>query len=353
MDRPGPIDLRSDTVTKPSEAMRRAMYEAEVGDDWYGDDPTVNRLQERCAEVTGKDAAIFVPTGTMANQIALHQHVRSGHLMLCAENSHVGSTEVHSSAALSGIAPMALRAPRGQITPEQVEEALAPDPLDAVGFDLLSLENTHNQAGGTVWPIEDLRAVAKAGRDGGLAVHLDGARVFNASAASGVPVHEYAAEVDTLMFCLSKGLGAPVGSVLCGPAPFIREARRTKILFGGAWRQAGVLAAAGLVALEEGPKRLHEDHENARRLADGIGEATPGSVDPQTVETNMVFIDVRQFGLAPWEVVRRLRAEGVLSNAEAGKVRLVTHLGVTREDVEETIAVWRRLAASLRDTPSA
>lgn len=353
MDRPRPIDLRSDTVTKPTEAMRRAMYEAEVGDDWYSDDPTVNRLQERCAEVTGKDAAVFVPTGTMANQIALHQHVRSGHFVLCAEHSHVGSTEVHSSAALSGIAPMALPAPRGVITVEQVHEALAPDPLDAIGFDLLSLENTHNAGGGSVWPIDDLRAVAKAGRDGGLAVHLDGARIFNASVASGVPVHEYAAEVDTLMFCLSKGLGAPVGSVLCGPAPFIREARKTKILFGGAWRQAGILAAAGMVALDEGPKRLHEDHENARRLAEGIAEASPGTVDPDEVETNMVFIDVRGFGLAPWEVVGRFKAEGVLSNAEAGKVRLVTHRDVTREDVEETIAVWRRLSASMPAAASA
>jgi threonine aldolase len=327
--------------------MRRAMYEAEVGDDWYGDDPTVNRLQERCAEVTGKDAAIFVPTGTMANQIALHQHVRSGHFLLCAEHSHVASTEVHSSAALSGIAPMALPAPRGQITVEQVDEALEPDPLDAIGFDLLSLENTHNAGGGTVWPIEDLRAVAKAGRDAGLAVHLDGARIFNASAASGVPVQDYAAEVDTLMFCLSKGLGAPVGSVLCGPGPFIREARKTKILFGGAWRQAGILAAAGLIALEEGPARLPEDHENARRLAEGIAGASPGTVDPSAVETNMVFVDVRGFGLSPWEVVRRLRAEGVLSNAEAGKLRLVTHRDVAREDIDLAVDAWRRLVASI------
>jgi threonine aldolase len=340
-----PIDLRSDTVTTPTEAMRRAMSEAEVGDDWYGDDPTVNRLQERCAEATGKDAAIYVPTGTMANQIALHQHVRSGHFLICAEHSHVASVELHSSAVLSGIASLPLPAPRGRITPEQVTDAVAPDPLDAIAFDLLSLENTHNAGGGSVWPIEDLRAVAKAGRDAGLAVHLDGARIFNASVASGVPVQEYADEVDTVMFCLSKGLGAPIGSVLCGSAPFIREARKTRILFGGAWRQAGIVAAAGLIALEEGPKRLHEDHENARRLAEGIAESTPGTVDPDEVETNMVFVDVSSFDLSHWEAVARLRAEGVLSNAEAGRVRLVTHRDVTRGDIEETIAVWRRLAA--------
>ncbi len=339
-----PIDLRSDTVTRPTEEMRRAMAEAEVGDDWYGDDPTVNRLQERCAEVTGKDAAIYVPTGTMANQIALHQHVRSGHFLLCAEDSHVGSVELHSSAVLSGIAVWPLPAPRGQFTPDQVHEALTPDPLDAYAFDLLSLENTHNAGGGSVWPIEDLRAAAKAGRDAGLAVHLDGARIFNASIAAGVSVQEYADEVDTVMFCLSKGLGAPIGSVLCGPAAFIHEARRTKILFGGAWRQAGVLAAAGLIALDEGPKRLHEDHENAKALAVGIADVSPGAVDPAAVETNMVFVDVGGFGLRPWEVVARLKELGILSNAEVGKVRLVTHRDVTRADIDETIAVWRRLA---------
>ena len=331
--------------------MRRAMAAAEVGDDWYGDDPTVNRLQERAAEVTGKDAAIFVPTGTMANQIALHQHVRSGHFLICAEHSHVASVELHSSAVLSGIAPLQLPAPRGILTPEQVEEAMAPDPLDAIAFDLLSLENTHNAGGGTVWPIDDLRAVAKAGRDAGLAVHLDGARIFNASVAAGVPVQEFADEVDSVMFCLSKGLGAPVGSVLCGPAAFIREARKSRILFGGAWRQAGVLAAAGLIALEEGPDRLHEDHENARRLAEGIADATPGTVDPDGVESNMVFVDVSPLGSRPWDVVARLRERGVLSNAEAGKLRLVTHLDVTREDIEETVTVWRALAAELGTAP--
>jgi threonine aldolase len=339
-----PIDLRSDTVTRPSEAMRRAMYEAEVGDDWYGDDPTVNELQERAAEAVGMEASIYVPTGTMANQIALHQHVRSGHFLLCAEHSHVASVELHSSAVLSGIAPITLPAPHGLITSEQVSDAVDPDPLDATGIDLLSLENTHNAGGGTVWPVEDLRAVAKVGHEAGLAVHLDGARVFNASAAAGVPVPDYAAEVDTLMFCLSKGLGAPVGSVLCGPSGFIHEARKSKILFGGAWRQAGILAAAGLIALREGPGRLHEDHENARRLAEGIAEVTPAAVDPTAVSTNMVFVDVAAYGRRPWDVVSRLRDEGVLSNAEAGRVRLVTHLDVTADDVEETLSAWRRLA---------
>jgi threonine aldolase len=323
--------------------MRRAMYEAEVDDDWYGDDPTVNRLQDRAAEITGKEAAIYVATGTMANQIALHQHVRSGHFVVCAEGSHVQWVEGHSSAVLSGIAFAALPAMRGVITAAQVTHAVAEDPLDAISFDLLSLENTHNAGGGSVWPLEDLRATAAAGRDAGLAVHLDGARIFNASVASEVPVHDYAGAADTVMFCLSKGLGAPIGSVLCGPADFIREARRTRILFGGAWRQAGIMAAAGLIALDEGPKRLHEDHANARRLAEGIAELAPDAVDPVVVETNMVFVDVTRYGFQPWDFASRLRSAGVLANGDGDCIRLVTHVGVTQGDVDEAIAAWRRV----------
>ncbi len=344
-----PIDLRSDTVTKPSPAMRRAMAEAEVGDDWYGDDPTVNRLQERAAEVTGKAAAIYVATGTMANQIALHQFVRSGHLVACEEHSHVVSTEMTSSAVLSGIAFRPLpSASRGQITADQVEEALGPDPYGVEVVDLVSLENTHQVGGGTVMPLDEIRNIAKVAHDAGVPVYMDGARLFNASVASSVPAGEITAEVDAVMFCLSKGLGAPIGSVLCGPAAFIEEARRTKILIGGAWRQAGIMAAAGLVALEEGPKRLHQDHENASRLAQGIAEVTPGAIDPAGVETNILFVDPAPIGLTPWEAYHRLREEGVWSNVVAGKIRLLTHVDVTSQDVDGALAVWRRLASAGR-----
>jgi threonine aldolase len=339
------IDLRSDTVTQPSDAMRRAMAGAEVGDDWYGDDPTVNRLQERCAEVMGKEAALFVATGTMANEIALHVWCRSGHLVLCEGSSHVAGVEVTSAAAMSGISFHRLSSVRGQITAEQVAEALRPDPYDVDVIDLVSLEDTHQVGGGTVMPIDELRGIGKAASEAGIPVFLDGARVFNASVASGVPVGEIAAEVDALMFCLSKGLGAPIGSVLCGSEAFIREAKRTKVLFGGAWRQAGIVAAAGLIALEEGPERLHEDHANARRLAEGIADATPGSIDPSDVETNMLFVDTTPLGRDPWDVYHRLRDEGVLPNVVAGKIRLVTHLGVTPSDVDEAVGVWRRVAA--------
>jgi threonine aldolase len=344
---PKPIDLRSDTVTKPSERMRRAMAEAEVGDDWYGDDPTVNELQARCAEVTGKDAACYVPTGTMANEIALHVLCRSGHMVACEAMSHVSGVEVTSAAAMNGISYRTALVPRGQLTREVVEDLLAPDPYDVEVVDLLSLENSHQVGGGTVLPIDELRAIRKVAQEADTAVYMDGARIFNASVASGTPVAEYGAEVDALMFCLSKALGAPIGSVLCGDDAFIRAARRAKVLFGGAWRQAGIMAAAGLIALEEGPKRLAEDHDHAKILARGLAQSTPGVLDPDDVETNMVFADTKAIGLDPVRVWRRLAEDGVLANVVAGKVRFVTHLDVTRPEVEETVRLWPRVVAGM------
>jgi len=336
------VDLRSDTVTKPSESMRRAMAGAEVGDDWYGDDPTINRLQERAAEITGTEAALYVATGTMANRIAHHVFTRNGQRVVCEQFSHVNTVELNSAATLSGISYQPVTTERGRLTPEAVAEAIAPDPFGVVG--LVSIENTHQISGGTVMSLEDARGIHKVASDAGLPVHLDGARIFNASVASGVPVAEFAAEADSLMFCLSKGLGAPIGSVVCGPAAFIEEARRVKMLFGGAWRQAGVIAAAGLVALEEGPPRLHEDHARARRLAEGIAEATPAAIDPATVETNLLFVDTEPLGLGPYEARERLLAEDVLTNVVADKLRLVTHLDLDDADIEAAIAAWRSLA---------
>ncbi|MGZ5292071.1 MAG: threonine aldolase family protein [Actinomycetota bacterium] len=342
------VDLRSDTVTKPSDAMRRAMAEAEVGDDWFGTDPTVNLLQERAAEAVGKEASLYVPTGTMANQIALRLHVRgTGHLVIAERSAHVASTEVMSAAALSGTAYRTIAAEtRGQVTAEQVREALEPDePYDVEVVDLVCVENTHGHAGGTVMAVEDLRAIRKVADDAGVPVHLDGARIFNAAAATGLDVTEWTREVDTMMFCVSKGLGAPIGSLVCGPAELMREARRMKILFGGAWRQAGIVAAAGLVALEEGPERLHEDHVRARRLADALAEVVPGGLDPIAVETNMVFVDTEPVGITPLEAVRRLEGEGVGSTFVSGKVRLVTHVNIADEDVETAIAAWKAVVA--------
>ena len=346
------VDLRSDTVTTPSPGMRKAMAEAEVGDDWFGDDPTVNRLQDRAAEVTGKEAALYVPTGTMANQIALRLHFRgTGHLVVAESRAHVTTTEVMSAAALSGIAFKAIAGDdRGQITADQVRDALEPDePYDVEVVDLVSVENTHGHAGGTVLSIEDLRAIRKVAQEAGLPVHMDGARIFNAAVASGIDVAEFCAEVDTMMFCVSKGLGAPIGSLVCGPTEMVREARRLKILFGGAWRQAGVVAAAGLVALEEGPKRLHEDHARARRLAEGVAQALPGSLDPAAVETNMVYADTEAVGMEPLVAIARLKDEGVGATFVSGKVRMVTHVDISDEDIETAVAAWRTVAASANE----
>jgi threonine aldolase len=344
---PSPIDLRSDTVTKPSDAMRRAMAAAEVGDDWYGDDPTVNRLQDRVAELTGKEAAAYLPTGTMCNQIAMHAFARSGRFVACEASAHVCGPEATSSAVLSGISFHRIPAPRGQLTADLVTRALQPDPYDVDVVDLVALENTHQVGGGTVMPVEEMRAIHKVAADRGVPVYLDGARIFNACAVTGADIAEYAAETDAMMFCLSKGLGAPIGSVLAGEADFVREARRLKILFGGAWRQAGIMAAAGLVALDEGPKRLHQDHARARRLAEGVAEVLPGSVDPEAVETNMVFVDVGAVGLDVLEVLGRLKAERVLVTTVAGKVRMLTHVDVSDADVDGAIAAWHRVAASM------
>ena len=339
------IDLRSDTVTRPTDAMRKAMATAEVGDDWYGDDPTVNALQDRAAEITGRQAALYLPTGTMCTQIALHVLVRSGHFVVCESSAHVCGMELHSSAALSGVAFLPVSGVRGLLSAEQVAGALRPDPAGVRVIDLVAIENSHQVGGGTPQPVDDVRAIAKACESAGVPLYLDGARIFNACAATGATIADYAAEVSAMMFCLSKGLGAPIGSMLVGDSDFIREARRVKILFGAAWRQAGVLAAAGLVALEEGPKRLHEDHAKARVLAEGIADLLPGSVDPDAVPTNIVFVDVSGTGRSAPEWAERLAAAGVRVTMGAGRVRMLTHRDVSMADIRAALAAWRRAAA--------
>ena len=345
------VDLRSDTVTTPTPEMRRAMAEAEVGDAWYGDDPTVNRLQELAAERLGKEAALYVPTGTMANQIALALHVRTGgHLVACSELSHVAGTEVMTSAALSGIAFRTTDpGPRGWIDAEQARALLEPDSYyDVEVVDLLSVENTVGGAGGRVMPLEELRAVRKVADDAGVPVHLDGARVFNAAAAAAVDAAEFADQADTVMFCVSKGLGAPIGSLLCGPADLMPEARRQWILFGGAWRQAGIMAAAGIVALERGPERLPEDHERARRLAEGVGERLPGSIDPEQAATNMVLVDTEAAGLDVLDTVERLAALDVGVTHTGTHVRMVTHADVSDDGVGTALEAWGVVARAAR-----
>jgi threonine aldolase len=342
------IDLRSDTVTQPSQRMRQAMATAEVGDDWYGDDPTVNRLQDRAAELTGRESALYLPTGTMCNQIAVHAYVRSGHLAVCEATAHVGRTEVNSAAALSGVSFQYLTAPdRGLLLGEQVADALAPDPYDVTIVDLVTIENTHQVGGGSVMSVTGVRDIAAVCADAGVPLYLDGARIFNACAVADVPVADYAGLVSSMMFCLSKGLGAPIGSVLVGDREFIREARRLKILFGGAWRQAGIMAAAGLIALEEGPQRLSEDHANARTLAEGVAELLPDSVDPELVETNIVFIDVSGTARSAAQWREQLAAEGLLVTIVGGRIRMLTHVGVGADDIQATLAAWHRAAKAV------
>ena len=340
------IDLRSDTVTRPTEAMRRAMAAAEVGDDWFGDDPTVNRLQDRAAELTGKDAALYLPTGTLCTQIALHALVRSGHLVACEASAHVCGMEAASAAVLSGVTFAPVAAERGLLTAAQVTAALEPDPYDVTAVDLVAIENTHQVGGGSVYQVDAVAAISRACRSAGVPLYLDGARVFNACAVTGASIGDYAAHVSAMMFCLSKGLGAPIGSMLAGDAGFIKEARRLKVLFGAAWRQAGIMAAAGLIALEEGPKRLHEDHENARALAEGIADLLPGSVDPAMVTTNIVFVDVAGTGRTARQWADRLRAEGLLVTIVSGRVRMLTHRDVGPAGISAALGAWRRAAAA-------
>ncbi len=343
---PARIDLRSDTVTRPTDAMRKAMAAAEVGDDRFGDDPTVNRLQDRAAEVTGRQAALYLPTGTLCTQIALHVLVRSGHVVLCDTAAHMCTVELRSAAVLSGITFRPLAATRGLLSAEQVAAGLRPRPDDLAVIDLVAIENTHQVAGGVPQPVADVEAIAKTCDDAGTPLYLDGARIFNACAVTGARVADYAAHVTAMMFCLSKGLGAPIGSMLVGDADFIGEARRLKILFGAGWRQAGVMAAAGLIALEEGPNRLPEDHQNAAVLARGVAELLPGSVDPAGVATNIVFVDVAGTGRTPHEWVERLAAEGLLTTVVAGKVRMLTHRARGPADIAAALAAWHRAAAS-------
>ncbi len=334
-----PIDLRSDTVTKPDAEMRRAMAEAEVGDDVFGEDPTVNRLEEEGAAAVGMEAALFVPSGTMGNQIALHLHGRPGGEVICEAGCHIVNYEVGGMAAISGLLPRILSSPQGLLDPAAVEAAIAPNEGYAHTV-LIEVENTANMAGGTIYDRPRLEAILDVGRRHRLPVHFDGARVFNAAVALGVSVATLAAGFDSLMVSLSKGLGAPVGSLLCGRRDFIREARRVRKMLGGGMRQAGILAAAGLIALRKGPDRLPEDHENASRLAHGLAGLRGIELDPATVRTNIVIFRLTPelCGGSAAAFLSRTEEAGVLGGSvNQEKVRFVTHRDVSRAQIDEAI----------------
>jgi len=329
------IDLRSDTVTRPTPAMRKAMADAEVGDDVFGEDPTVNALQERVARMLGKEAALFVPSGTMANQLAIKSHTQPGDEVIIESTSHPYNFEGGGPAVLSGVQFYCLKGVRGLLDASQIEEGIRPDDHHFPVTRLVCLENTHNRGGGAVYPVEKMAEIYRLTKSKGLLLHLDGARLWNASVAAGVSLHEYAQSADSVSVCLSKGLGAPIGSLVAGSKTFIDRVHRFRKMFGGGMRQVGMIAAAGHYALDHHIERLREDHRNAKRLALGLKELEGISIHPEHVETNIVIFDVGQTGMTAPQLTEAMKGKGVLIHA-FGKtqVRLVTHLDVTEEDIE-------------------
>jgi threonine aldolase len=342
------IDLRSDTVTKPSAEMRRAMAEAEVGDDVFMEDPTVNRLQARSAEIFGREAALFVPSGSMGNLVCLLAHARSGQEVICEENAHIYTNEMASMAGVAGLLPRLIPTEDGILSWEQVGRMIRPKMYARAQTALVCLENTHNLAGGTVYPTRLAHEICDRSHDAGLPVHLDGSRIFNAAAFLGEDVREMTGKFDSVQFCLSKGLGAPVGSMIVGSAAFIERCRPIRKMLGGGMRQAGVLAAAGLIALESGPKRLRVDHENAKFLAAELARMPGIRLGPAQVQTNIVIYDVSATGLSANNFLAELARRGVLGvPIDQEKIRMVTHLDVDRNGVEKAAATIRQFVDEL------
>lgn len=336
------IDLRSDTITLPTEEMRKAVFEAEMGDDVYGEDPSVNALQELAAEMMGKEAALLVPSGTMGNQVAILTHCKPGTEVIMEADSHIYYYEAAAASVFAGVQPRPLEGKRGSIPSEMVEWAIRQDDIHLPPTSLICLENTHNRAGGVVVPIDDMRAVHEVATRHSLPVHLDGARIFNASIASGVAVKDYTACVTSVQFCLSKGLGAPVGSILAGPADFIEEARRWRKRLGGGMRQAGVFAAAGIVALKTMVERLAEDHENARLLAEGLASLKGIDFNPEDVDTNIVI--VKPTTMSVGQIGTELEKRGILTVVmEPDRIRFATNKEVNRLDIEKTIKLVKEI----------
>jgi len=345
----GVVDLRSDTVTRPTAEMRQAMAAAEVGDDVYGEDPTVNKLEKRAAEIFGKEAALFVPTGCMGNLISIKIWTHHGNEVICEERSHVNLYELASMSAIAGCMPRVARGEDGILTWEEIKAAIRPK----INYDsqtaLITLENTSNMAGGTVYPTDRVNEICDRAHDMGLKVHLDGARIFNAATALGDHVAVMTKKADSVMFCLSKGLGAPVGSMVAASKAFIEKARIYRKMFGGGMRQAGVIAAAGLIALEKSPARLHIDHENAKVLAEGIAQIPGLKIDPAKVRSNIVIIDCAATGMTAVELCDAVHAHGVWAqDTSLYSVRVVTHCDVDRAGCERALAVLKEVVTKKR-----
>jgi threonine aldolase len=334
------IDLSSDTATKPTPGMREAIATAEVGDEQKREDPTVNRLQEQVANLLGKEAALFLPTGTMCNAIAVKVHTQPGDAILADRRSHILRSESGGAGLLSGVIIDQIAGERGCFTPEAVEAALPPPSVYVAPPRLLCVEQTHNFGGGSIWSFDQLEAVCTTAHTHGLAVHMDGARLMNAVVATGISAHAYSHLCDSVWIDFSKGLGTPMGGVLAGSTEFIERARRYKHMFGGALRQAGIVAAACIYALENHVERLRDDHTNAQRLAEGLSDI-PGMQLDGPVESNMVFFDTSATGMSNADFLAGIQAHGVRMGAVAGSIRAVTHLGISAQDVEQAIEVAR------------
>jgi threonine aldolase len=341
------IDLRSDTVTKPTPEMRRAMAEAEVGDDVYGEDPTANLLEERAAEALGKQAALFVPTGTMGNTIAVKLLTEHGQEIICDSRAHLLDYEMSMAAWFSGCVLRTIQTTDGILSWDEVQRLIKPVNPYSAPTGLVEIENTHNMWGGNVYPLETIYEICEGAHERGVKVHMDGARIFNAAEASGLAVREICAPADTVMCCLSKGLGAPAGSILAGPANLIAKGRLYRKRLGGGMRQAGVLAAACLVALEDSPKKLAVDHANARFLADGLARIPGIQIDPGKVATNIVVFAITGTGKSPAAISVLMKRHGVLMNGiNDRQMRAVTHYDVTREDCAHALSVIAEAVAS-------
>lgn len=344
------IDLRSDTVTKPTEEMRKAMYEAEVGDDVYGEDPSVLKLEETAADMLGKEEALLVTSGTQGNQIAVLTHCRPSQEIILEAESHIFYYESGAVSALAGVQTRTISGHRGAMDPNAVRDAIRGVDIHYPETGMISIENTHNRAGGAVVPIENMKSVYEIAQMHKVPVHIDGARLFNAAEAVGVEVKEFAQYADTVQFCLSKGLGAPVGSIIAGSADFITVARKWRKRLGGGMRQAGIIATPGLIALTKMKDRLGEDHANARKLAGDIQNIKGLRVDNQ-VETNIVVVDVKELGVTSEEFVAKLYSEGVLAGGFGPtSVRFVTNYDVSSEQLNQAIQAISRVASSCQET---
>ncbi len=338
------VDFRSDTITQPTPEMRRVMAEAPVGDDVFGDDPTVNQLQEKVAELTGKEAALFVPSGTMGNQISINAHTAPGQEVIVEADAHIFYYECGAPAMLSGVQLRPLSGKLGVLTAEQIEAAIRPRDVHQPPTALICLENTHNRAGGTIYPLEEIQKIAALARERGIRMHLDGARLWNASVATGISLKEYCQYFDSVSLCFSKGMGAPIGSIVVGSKAFIEKAHYYRKAYGGGMRQVGIIAAGALYALEHHFDRLADDHRHAREIAEAIAELPGVQLNLDTVQTNIIIFQFEHPRITPPELVERLKDQGILIISMGGnKLRIVTHLHITDEDVAYAIRTFREI----------